>query len=274
MKNQFDPKIFIFIALDCEAKPVVSFFDLKKENVNHPFSIYKKDNIILTVTGVGKVAMAGAVAYTLAIFPDNLIPVLINIGIAGHEAHAIGSLIMAIKVVDNDTGKKFYPQMAGNGFIETSEIKTTSVPCTGYSADCLIDMEASAFYEMAVRFTSSELIHSLKVVSDNESSSIDKIQPKLVSQWIARQMTEIDRQLKYLVNLRESIAPVELKEYPEMVKKWHFTVSGKIKLKALLIRWKVLSNEEWLYGSGDDFSNGKDVIKKLEADVNRLDIHL
>ncbi|MCK5188911.1 MAG: hypothetical protein KAR12_02520 [Methylococcales bacterium] len=274
MINQFDPKIFIFIALDCEARPVVSFFDLKKENVNHPFSIYKHNNIILTVTGVGKVAMAGAVAYTLAIFPDSQIPVLINIGIAGHRSQAIGSLFMAIKVVDKDTGKKFYPQLTGNGFLETSEIKTTSAPCSEYSADCLIDMEASAFYEMAVRFTSSELIHSLKVVSDNESSSIDKIHPRLVSLWIAKQMTEIDQLLKHLVNLRESIAPIELKKYHELVKKWHFTVSGKIRLKTLLMRWKVLSDEEWLYSSEENFNNGKEVMLKLEADVNCLEVHL
>ena len=274
MKNKMSPEIFVFIALDCEAKPVINYFNLKKENINYPFPIYKNNNIVLTVTGVGKVAMAGAVAHTLAIFPDSQMPVMINIGIAGHRGQAIGSLFMAMKIVDTDSGKKFYPPLVGNNCLETSEIKTTSVPCTSYSEDCLIDMEASAFYEMAVRFTSSELIHSLKVVSDNESSSIDKIQAKLVSQWIASQMTEIELLLKQLVMLRESAVSIELKEYKEMIERWHFTVSGKIKFKTLLMRWKVLSDEEWVCDGKESFSNGKEVIHKLEADVNHLEVHL
>ena len=268
------PKIFIFIALDCEAKPVVSFYDLKKETVEHPFSIFKNNEIVLTITGIGKVAMAGAVAYTFALFPDNKVPVIVNIGIAGHRTHALGHLLLAMKIVDNDSGKKFYPQLLGINKPETSEILTASAPCAEYRENCLVDMEASAFYEMAIKFSTCELIHSFKVVSDNADFTIDTIQPKVVSQWIANQLTEIDKLIKHWVEFRKLVAGIELEEYQELVNKWHFTVSGKIKLKALLMRWKILSAGDRLTLSEERFANAKELLKKLEADVNRLEVYL
>jgi len=274
MTNQPPPVQFIFIALDCEARPLVKYFNLKKDDSHVCFPIYRNEKIVLTVTGVGKVAMAGAVAYTMAVFPGYLVPLLINVGIAGHKTQALGTLCMAIKIIDGDTGRRFYPQLLGNYWPETSELKTTSLPVTQYSSDCLYDMEASAFYEMAIRFSSSELIHCLKVVSDNENSSIEKIQPKLVTDWITNQMNEIERLLQKLETLRESIVPIELDSYNEMIDKWHFTVSGKIKLKSLLQRWKVLTNTAWLYSSEKKDMNGKQVLSKLEAEVSRLEILL
>ena len=218
--------------------------------------------------------MAGAVAYTLAVFPGCQVPLLINVGIAGHQTQAIGTLCMAMKIIDGDTGRRFYPQLLGCQWPETSELKTTSLPSTQYSSDSLYDMEASAFYEMAIRFSSSELIHCFKVVSDNENSSIEKIQPKLVTEWIASQMNEIERLLQQLEKLRESIVPLELDSYNEMIDKWYFTVSGKIKLKALLQRWKVLTNRTWQYSNEENELSGKDVLKKLEAELSRQEVLL
>lgn len=274
MTNDRGAQLFIFIALDCEAKSLVSYYGLKKENVTHPFSIYTNNNCVLTVTGVGKVAMAGAVAYTLAIFSGNHYPVLLNIGIAGHKTQAIGDLLMAEKIIDTDSGKKFYPQLIGRKWPETSLIKTVSVPCEQYSPACLYDMEAAAFYETAVKFSSSELIHCFKVVSDNEQSSIDKIQPKVVTEWIANQMLELDRLIKQIVTLSESITPVELKELSEIITKWHFTVTGKIRLKTLLMRWNVLSATRWSNRNENDFSTGKELLSRLEQDINDLEVHL
>jgi hypothetical protein len=274
MRKQSPPILFIFTALDCEAKPWVKFFDLKKVDRHASFSIYRSEKIVLTVAGVGKVAMAGAVAYTLAVFPDCQVPVLVNIGIAGHKVHAIGTLCSAMKIIDGDTERRFYPQLLGSDWPETSELKTTSLPCTQYSSDCLYDMEASAFYEMAIRYSSSELIHCFKVVSDNESSSIEKIQPKLVTEWIANQINDIVPLFQQLEKLRESILPVELDVYNEIVNEFHFTVSGKIKLKALLLRWRVLSARAWHYDNEWGKLSGKEMLKKLETEVNRLEVLL
>ena len=202
MMEQCSPKIFIFTALECEAKALVNKFKLKKENIRHPFSIYRGDKIVLTVTGVGKVAMAAGVAYTSAVFPGLESPVMINIGIAGHKTQSVGRLLMASKIVDVDSEKVFYPQLVGANWPETSEIKTMALPSTKYYLDCLNDMEASAFYETAVRFSSCELIHCIKVVSDNGESSIESINSK-----VEQEKRSINQALPKLTTQKENRVP-------------------------------------------------------------------
>jgi len=274
MKNPASPKVFIFAALECEAKALIYHLGLKKNTNNNAFTIYSDNKTILTITGVGKVAMAGGVAYAMALYPHLQMPVLVNIGIAGHKNQALGSLHMAAKVIDADSGKTFYPQMLKNGWPEAKEIKTMSKPCSRYNSDCLIDMEAAAFYEMAIRFSSSELIHCLKVVSDNEQSSIEKISSKIVNDWMTNQLTGIVTIIHDLTALKASVCSTELNDFDEIVQQWHFTVSGEIKLKSLLQQWQVLSTDHWLSMNTEGFSNAKGVLKKLESDVNALEVYL
>ncbi len=274
MINQYSTNLFIFVALECEAKALVRQFQLKKENAGHPFSIYKNDKAVLTVTGVGKIAMAAGVAYSLAIYSGSPFPVLVNIGIAGQKSQPVGKLLMASKIFDLDSGKVFYPQVIGANWPEMSVIQTSSMPNAQYNQDCLNDMEASAFYETAVKFSSSELIHCLKVVSDNEDSSIGRINAKVVAEWFTEQSAEIEQICHRFLQLQALVVPGELQEYSEIVDQWHFTVTGKIRLKSLLKRWAVLSSAKWVNDNETDCRSGRDVLRKLEADVDCLDVFL
>ncbi len=272
--SQNSPKLFVFVALECEAKALINYFELKKDNCKHPFSIYCNEQAILTVTGVGKVAMAGAVAYVLAGFPDVKMPIILNIGIAGHKVVAIGELLLASKVTDADSKKVFYPQLIGSNWPATSEILSTTLPNTCYSENCLNDMEASAFYEIATKFSSSELIHCLKVVSDNEQFSTEGINAKIVEQWLKTHIDKFEQIFTHLKQLRESILPIELEDYNTIIKQWHFTVSGKVKLKALLRRWGALSSGSWLKNQTMNFDKGKAILHKLAVDVDSLEVNL
>lgn len=274
MINQLTPQLFIFVALECEAKPIIRLLGLKKQQATQAFAIYKNNNTVLTVTGVGKVAMAGGVAYALALYPDAELPVMLNIGIAGHKSKAIGSLMVASKIVDVGTAATFYPQLIGNDWPDAHTIKTSGMPATEYNEDCLYDMEAAAFYEMAVRFSSSELIHCIKVVSDNAGTSIEKINAKLVTEWIGSQINCIEQLVLRLNKLRQLTSPVEPEGYRELLKEWHFTVSGEIKLKALLRRWWVLKGGRWVIVDSGNCRSGKDVLRKLAEDVDALNIYL
>ncbi|MCK5831202.1 MAG: hypothetical protein KAH20_12970 [Methylococcales bacterium] len=274
MQNQIAPNLFLYTALECEAKPLINRFNLKKECHNHPFSVYRNQNIILTVSGVGKIAMAGAIGYTQALFQTIQSPVLINLGIAGHKYYAVGDIFLATKIVDSDSGKRFYPQLIGNDWPKSTEIHSSSIPCTKYSTDYMNDMEASAFYETAIKFSSNELIHSLKIVSDNEQSSIEKIRPKLVTQWINHHSTQIEYLLNHWISLQQSITNPKLNEFDMIVSQCHFTVSSQIKLKSLLLRWQTLSTERWLDTKEKKLCSSKEVLQKLEFDVNNLGVHL
>ncbi|MCF6202417.1 MAG: hypothetical protein L3J59_01935 [Methylococcaceae bacterium] len=268
------PNLFIFTALECEAKPLIKQFELKKENITHPFPIYKNDSILLTISGVGKVAIAGAVAYTQAIFQPQFPPILINIGIAGHKYEPIGEILLASKIVDKDSGKRFYPQLIGTNLPKVGEVQSSSKPCTEYSANYMNDMEASAFYETAIRFSSNELIHSIKVISDNEQTTIESINAKKVSQLVINQLTQIEQLFNHWVLLQKPVIPCELKEFNLILQQWNFTVSGKIKLKSLLSRWQMLSADPWLVNNQEKFKSSKNVLKKLELDIDCLKVIL
>lgn len=274
MIEPFSPSLFIFTALECEAKPIINYFDLKKELTEHSFSIYKKDSILLTISGVGKVSMAAAVGYVFAFSPKTTAPVIINIGIAGHKTHTLGDLFIASKISDNDSGKKFYPQLLGDNLPNCGKILTYSKPSTNYQADYISDMEASAFYEIALKFSSNELVHCIKIISDNDTSSINNIRPKLVTEWIANHLLEIEKLLQYWVKQSCSIKPNELEEYTEIINKCHFSVSSQIKLKTLLQRWNVLSTNSWISPNLPLPINSKEILKKLESDINCLELYL
>ena len=273
-KTKLSPQIFIFVALACEAKPLIQFFSLKKDLNVQPFSLYKSDQIILTVTGVGKVAIAASVAYVLALFCRHPYPALINIGIAGHKTQDTGYLYKAIKIIDGDTGKTYYPPLITKTTIDSNVLYTVSKPVSQYKADQLYDMEGSAFYETAIRFSSSELIQCFKIVSDNEHSSIDKINAKKVQHWISQQISLIDKEIKSLLHLSATLIPTEPDTYQKIIEEWHFTVSQRIRLKALLIRWKLLNNNTPFTYNKYETKNAKEILSKLETELNCLDFFL
>lgn len=268
-------KRFIFTALPCEAKPLVAYFKLKKDQSSHPFALYFNDDTVLAVSGCGKIPMAAAVAYSLAKFQHSPHPVLVNVGIAGHKTASLAELFAAHKITDSDTGKHFYPQLVAKLPCPTLAINTVSTPEIDYVRDdCLYEMEASAFYEIAVRFTSSELIQAFKIVSDNQHSDISQIDAASVSAWINAKVETIAEGVKQLELLAK---PLEIKEspyYKPALEQWHFTVNAQLQLKALLQRWDVLTNHKDLDFSELDLKHSKAVLLWLEQKINRLEFSL
>ena len=274
MKNR-KPAVFIFIALACEAKPLIQKYALKKLSQQHPFELYSNDKIAVIITGVGKVAMAGAVTYSMAIFPEIQKPLLLNLGIAGHKNKPLGAMYLADKIIDAENSKKkFYPQLVGSFPSPSTVLCTVSKPHKEYTGDCLYDMEAAAFYEMAIKFSSSELIHCLKVISDNQDQPADTVNAKTVSVWIDQQLTVINIIVEHLMALRLSITEPQPILYQALIEQYHFTVTAQIKLKALLQRWDVVTDKSSLVINHSDFTNGKQILVWLERIIERQDFSL
>jgi hypothetical protein len=267
-------KTFIFTALSCEAKPLVSHFKLKKDIHSHPFPLYYNDDTVLAVSGCGKVAMAAAVGYTLAWFKPQQHPVLVNVGIAGHQTAAIGELFAAYKITDTETGRNFYPQMIAKLPCSTSVINTVCQPQTDYAAAELYEMEASGFYEIASRFSSSELIHVFKIVSDNQHAPITAINSALVTQWITARLPKITEAIKALLILAQPLAANESPYYQPIVERWHFTVNASVQLKALLQRWQVLTDNAELDFNAAELAHSKAVLNWLEQKLSSLSFSL
>lgn len=274
MNPQNPPRIFIYAALPCEAKPLVEHFNLKKDTTIQPFAVYFNRELCLTVTGLGKSAMAAGVAYTQALFAAIEHPVLVNIGIAGHKDHAVGSLFLIDKITDVDSRKSYYPPLVFTPPCPTANLQTVSTPQLVYDQEHLCDMEASAFYETAVRFSTGELIHCLKVVSDNELSPAENIQPKQVAQSIAAHVTAIETLLLELSRLAMLITAPEPELFEQLTQRYHFTVSEQGQLKNRLSRWAALSHNQALEFDETQPSKAKDVLCWLDQQISKIEFYL
>jgi adenosylhomocysteine nucleosidase len=270
-----EAQLFIFCALHCEAKPIIDFLGLKKIPESRIFDIYKHLNISLTITGIGKSSMAAGVAYSLAINDLKSPIVLLNIGIAGHMSAQLGRLFIAEKITDVDSAKSYYPQMLPDTYWISQALQTVSQPQLHYASDHLLyDMEASAFYEVGTRFTSSELILAAKIVSDNAQSPIAHINAKLVTDLIATQVETISLLIKLLLNRSRHLIFTEVNYFEDWTKLHHFTVSEKIQLKALLARWDILSGNSEQMISPLEFKTTRAFLDELNARVNSLPVLL
>ncbi|MFI3198490.1 MAG: hypothetical protein QX196_09235 [Methylococcaceae bacterium] len=274
MIRHYKHKIFIYTALPCEAKPLVEHFNLKKELTVQPFAVYLNHDICLTVTGLGKSAMAAGVAYTQALFASVEHRVMLNIGIAGHKEHALGSLFLIDKIIDFDSQRSYYPSLIFTPPCPTGSIQTVSMPRPYYDDLYLCDMEASAFYETAVRFSSSELILCLKVISDNQLSSAENIQPKQVAALIAAHLASVELLLTRIAAKAASITTPEPPLFETLIQRYHFTVNERMQLKNQLSRWNVVTDHQKLELDETLHQSGKDVLRWLEVKINSAGFYL
>jgi adenosylhomocysteine nucleosidase len=263
--------IFIHTALPCEARPLIEHFRLKKDLSSHPFEVYSHDGICLTITGIGKCAMAAGVAYTQARAENADKPIMLNVGIAGHADHDLGRVFLAGKIIDADTRKNYYPPLAFSPPCAVEAIRTGSRPNLDYMEPYLYDMETSAFYETAMRFSTGELIQCLKVVSDNRQTPAEQIHPKRVAEWIAAQLPVLDALLAELCRLQDSISSAEPRQLKILVGRFHFTANERQQLRHQLLRWECLTEGKLLDIEQAGLRNGKEVLVWLAEQIDSID---
>ncbi len=262
--------IFIHTALSCEARPLIDYFRLKKDLSSHPFEVYSHDQICLTITGIGKCAMAAGVAYTQARTGAADKPILLNVGIAGHAEHDLGRAFLAGKIIDADTRKHFYPPMAYAPPCAVETLRTASRPQLNYTEPHLYDMEASAFYETAIRFSTGELIQTLKVVSDNRLTPAQNIQSRQVTELIAAQLPVLKSLLAELRGLQGSIAAAEPMQFEVFVQRFRLTANERQQLRNQLLRWECLTGGKRLDIDQASCKNGKEMLVWLARQIDSL----
>ena len=257
-----------FAALPCEAKPLIEHFKLKKELSYTAFTIYRNAQISLTVTGIGKSAMAAGVAYTLALFPAPRLPVLLNIGIAGHHTFALGTHFVPDKITDQETGRSYYPQLVISPPCATHTLVTVAQPLADYPSDSLYEMEASAFYETAIRFSSAELIQCIKVISDNSNNPSTDIKPAQVSKWVSSALPVIEKYYQQLSQLAMLDKTPDANDYAEIITRWRFSSNEKLQLKRLLNKRAILIPHKALDLTELSSERGKAILNHLRLEID------
>ena len=263
------PTVFVFCALPCEAKHLIQNWKLSKRNTSSPFSVYvnRDSPHAVIVTGVGKIAMASALGYTMALLETPQLPILLNFGIAGHANLPVGSAHIADKILDTETHRHFYPALPFSLPCPSTTLMTRTAPETFYAKDCLYDMEGSAFYEAASKFSSTEFIHCLKVISDNHQSPISHIDETKVSQWCGEQSLTLQKLIDELQTLKTALPTLSLEEYEPITAHFHLSATNSAKLKKLLLRWQVLHQERKLAWQNAGCRSGKELLTWIEGQL-------
>ncbi len=258
-------------AFPAEAKPMIKRYGFKAFQSN-PFPIYESDIGFLVISGMGKKSAAKAVSHLATLYPANSI--WINIGVAGHRDAEIGTAFLAHKIVDLKTGKNWYPQILFSPKCKTATVITVDQCETGYAQDAAYDMEVAGFYEEAARFSTAELIHSFKVISDNVVSPVAKISPKLAETLIEKNLEALNHLVEELTALRETLPTHDPNLLKEFLDRWHFTVTELHQLCRALSRLRTLAPKENWFLQVFKLPNAKKVLNFLDQQINTLPVHL
>jgi nucleoside phosphorylase len=257
------PSLIFFCALPCEAKPLIHHYALKKMTKVSAFDLYHNEKICLTISGPGKINMAAALSYTLALFPvEN--PILINLGIAGCRNQPRGQLFLSDKVIDQSEPRQcFYPQWLGSKNYDFRPLMTVAAPTEEYDEQALFDMEASAFYPIAIKFSTVELIHCLKIVSDNAQHSTFQINAKQVADWVRQNIPKISAIVEELSDIQSIVQKPEHPQLDEILQRYHFSTTSQQQLHHALQRWQLLSGHSVIPLDRQNFKTGKQLLHWL-----------
>lgn len=269
--------IHLICALQCEANPLIQHYRLKKLETPQPFPVYQNNegNLSITITGIGKLNAAAATAYTHGLLNTLKSDGWLNIGTAGHQSMEIGKIVLAHRIEDATNKKVWFPQLVFTPPCTTHNLKTLDNPSTEYEED-LFDMEAAGFYTIASQFATSELIQSLKIISDNNQHPAGKPDKALLEKLVAENIEIIDQVINELNQLSLELEPLEKTPayYEQCIAHWHFTQYERNRLSKLLNRWGVLYPKQNPLQQCKNIKNGKDMLSFLQETLDNLPIKL
>lgn len=216
--------VTVVSALNCEAKAIVDRFSLKK--VSHtPFALFSgtfnSDGQAVTlrvlISGIGLVNIATAVGWCAAQTPAQLSDkantpaewgsnpektVWLNVGIAGHGELSVGDAFIVTASRDQLSQKTYYPPQVSRRPVKSDACMSLNAPSTDYPEKGGLDMEVSAFYSSAIRFTDAEYVQAFKVVSDTPDHGPDNLNAKKVQELLQPHTKDIER---YIMSLVKSV---------------------------------------------------------------------
>ena len=160
--------LYIVTALYIEAKPLISLFNLKKDNSYTKFQVFSNEDVKLIISGTGKVKSATALTYLVSKEDIKKNDYIVNIGfVASNKNSQLGDIVYVSKIQNAYSDFDFYPEMIyKHNFLEGSLTTFDSIVEKKIENTEYIDMEAYGFFQTASIFFKKDKIMVLKIVSD------------------------------------------------------------------------------------------------------------
>jgi hypothetical protein len=238
------------------------------------FRWYRSEAAALVISGVGNTAAAAATGYLHAKTGEEPLGVWLNFGTAGHRDRPRGDLVLAHTVRDAAFGKSYHPTLLDGPDLEAVEIRTVERPEVEFDSDALYDMEAYGFVATAIRFSTSELVQSIKIVSDNRESTLAAWTPASVREIVEGRINDVAEAAERFQEIGKDLEPLRREESESRAlvsaycERARFTASESRKLRRLLQRWAALAPEaERGNASG---RNASEILEGLERRLDAL----
>lgn len=248
--------IFMCTSMYCEAHPFIKQLHLKKDFHSYKFEIFRNEEIILMITGIGKVKAAVALTYLFSKYEPKGNDLLMNIGVCGtkNQNTAIGTAFFCNKIIENETKRSFYPDMLLKHPFEEASVETFSLVINKEDMEFegnLVDMEASGIYQAASVFLQPHQIIFVKIVSDHLKT--EKLRKERISKLIKNKaaqiidwMNEVKQELLYEKNV---FSEKEQKIFKGVAKNLRLSSTMENQLKQLFTYYKLQ------YGDFTDFAS-------------------
>ena len=235
----------IVVALHSEAKPIIECFDLELSHELSEFPVYENERIRLIRSGVGKQSVIRATEFLSNSDRNSRYRAWLNVGTAGHRSFEVGAGVLANKIVDQATGRSWYPSAFCSASWTCGQVITVDEAELDYQEDACFDMEAAGFYPTACRSSLIDLIFCYKVISDNMTHPVQNITRSLVNQLVNSHLPNIKGLIDELDNRFRIVSDKYLqKDLTESFsQKWRFTVTQQLLMRKLLNRCAVLGYE-------------------------------
>jgi len=264
-------KFFWVVALRPEANALIKKFNLMSfsNHLNFPIYINRKNGHVLVISGVGSIKSAVATMYLNNTFNPGQFVAWINIGIAGHFQGPVGTLFQAIKVVNNDNGKSFFPGLRFSKLAKAAELYTVSSPENEFTLPVLYDMEAAGFCEIAPRLSCNELTFVLKIVSDTSEQSQSLITKKVIADLFKKNSAMIDSLLQAVVKIvdRERARLGDPIEMDGIMRSLHFTETNRLRFRKIYKKWWCLFPNKSLVERAQKASSAHELMHSMELDI-------
>ena len=264
-------KFFWVVALRSEANALIKKFNLKSfsNHCNFPIYINRKNGHALVISGVGSIKSAVATMYLNKTFNPGQFVAWINIGIAGHFQGPVGTLFQAIKVVNNDNGKSYFPGLRFSKLAKAAELFTVSSPENEFTLPVLYDMEAAGFCEIAPSLSCNELTFVLKIVSDTSEQSQSLITKKMIADLFDKNSAMIDNLLQAVVKIvdRERARLGDPIEMDGIMCSLHFTETNRLRFRKIYKKWWCLFPNKSLVDRAQKASSAHDLMQSMELDI-------
>lgn len=236
--------LYLAVALGIEAKPIINYFGLKRDNSIKKIEVFRSERVTLIVTGIGILKSALAMTYVLAGEKIDKNDIFVNFGIAGarESKFDIGDMLLCNKVINSETGKNFYPDMLfKHPFKEGSlESFNSVVEDSKDVVGDIVDMEGAGLAEASSFFFETYQLNFIKVISDYLSGDVDK---NHCSSLIENALPKLDEWLKlresFRVEKEVELEGIEELKFNDLVRSLKLTVTMTQELRALLVYSKL-----------------------------------